>query len=463
MDQATKPARVTRVTTDIPGPRSKAIIERQQAATPVAMSLHLPIVVDRCEGSLVHDVDGNTYIDWAGGVGCLNVGHVNPRVRDAIVRQVDRFTHTDFTILPYENYVTLAERLNASVPIAGHVKSCFFNSGAEAVENSIKIAKAATGRAGVICFEGAFHGRTLMAMSLTSKTHPYKAGFGPFASEVYRAPYPNPLRDGLEPEDAAEVALAKLRGMFNTHVAAETVAAIIVEPVQGEGGFLVPHRRFLEGLREIADEHGIVLIFDEVQSGFGRTGKLWATEHFGVEPDMILTAKSIAMGIPLSGVIGKASVLDLVPDSGIGGTYVGNPVGIEASLAVLDELEGGVLEQGARLGERLKTAFDEIAASEAGVAESRGLGPMRAIEFVKPGTLVPDGERATAIIEHAARNGLLLLKAGVGGNCIRVLVPLNIPEEQAEESLDILRAAVEASRGDHPHGLVHEEAANAPS
>jgi len=444
MEQATT-ARSARVVTEIPGPKSAAVIKRQQAATPAALSLHLPIVTERAEGALLWDIDGNCFIDWAGGVGCLNVGHSNARVREAIVEQVERFTHTDFTIVPYENYVTLAERMNASVPIAGPVKSCYFNSGAEAVENAIKIAKWHTGRSGIICFDGAFHGRTLLAMSLTSKTHPYKAGFGPFAPEVYRAPFPHALRHGGDAGAATAHALDSMRRMFDTHVAAETVAAIIVEPVQGEGGFIVPQPEFLAGLREIADEHGIVLIFDEVQSGMGRTGKLWATEHFGVEPDLILTAKSIAMGLPLSGVIGKAAMMDAVPDSGIGGTYVGNPVAIAAALAVLDELEGGVLEAGVRLGEQLKAAFDEIAAADPGIAESRGVGPMRALELVRPGTLDPDGARATAVIEQAARNGLILLKAGVGGNCIRVLVPLTITDGQLEESLQILREAFSAT------------------
>jgi 4-aminobutyrate aminotransferase/(S)-3-amino-2-methylpropionate transaminase len=445
MEQTTTQARSVQLVTEVPGPKSRAVIARKDAACPASLSLHAPIVADHAEGSLLTDIDGNTFIDWAGGVGCLNVGHANPAVIEAITRQVARFTHTDFTIVPYENYVTLAEKLNASAPISEPVKSVFFNAGAEAVENSIKIARAHTGRAGVICFEGAFHGRTLMALSLTSKTHPYKAGFGPFAPEVYRAPYPNAYRHGGTPEEAAADALAALRGMFDTHVAAETVAAIIVEPVQGEGGFIVPHPSFFQGLRSIADEHGIVLIIDEVQTGMGRTGTLWATEQMNVEPDLLLTAKSIAMGIPLSGVVGKASVLDSVPDSGIGGTYVGNPIGIEAAIAVLDELQGGVLAQGRRLGERLQAAFDELAEATPGIGDSRGLGPMRALEFVKPGTDEPDSARASGIIDYALQHGLILLKAGVQGNCIRVLVPLTITDAQIEESLGILRDAIAAT------------------
>jgi 4-aminobutyrate aminotransferase/(S)-3-amino-2-methylpropionate transaminase len=446
MEQATAQAGSVRLVTQVPGPRSLEIVARKDAACPAALSLHLPIVAASGDGALLTDVDGNTFIDWAGGVGCLNVGHSNARVRDAIIAQVERFTHTDFTVIPYENYVTLAERLNAGAPIPGKLKTAFFNTGAEAVENAVKIAKVATGRSGIICFDGAFHGRTLLAMSLTSKTHPYKAGFGPFAPEVYRAPFPKALEFAGDEEAASAHALTALRRMADTHVAMETVAAIIVEPVQGEGGFIPAPASFLRGLREIADEHGIVLVFDEVQTGIGRTGKLWASEHYDTAPDLLLTAKSIAMGIPLSGVIGKAQIMDKVPDSGIGGTYPGNPVAIEAALAVLDELDGGVLERGVRLGETLKAAFDEIAAGDDGIGDSRGLGPMRALEFVVPGTTQPDGKRAGAIIEEAAQRGLILLKAGVGGNCIRVLVPLVITDAQVEESLGILRDAIAVTR-----------------
>lgn len=445
MEQATTHARSVKLVTQVPGPRSQEVLRRKNVACPDALTIVMPVVIDHGAGALLTDIDGNTFIDFAGGVGCLNVGHVNPRVVEAIERQSRRFTHTDFTVLPYENYVTLAERLNASAPIDGPVKSVFFNAGAEAVENAVKIARVATGRSGVICFERAFHGRTLMAMTLTSKTHPYKAGFGPFAPEVYRAPFPYPFRERLDAEQSSRRALDALRTMFVTHVAAETVAAIIVEPVQGEGGFVVPPRSFLSGLRDIADEHGIVLVFDEVQTGVGRTGKMWATEHFGVHPDLLLTAKSIAMGLPLSGVIGKASIMDSVGDSAIGGTYVGNPVAIEAALAVLDELEGGLLERAVRLGDTLRRSFDEIAATDGGVGEVRGLGPMLAIEFVRPGTREPDAARATAVVEHAAQLGLILLKAGTDGNCIRVLVPLVITDAQVEEAIQILRAAISAS------------------
>jgi 4-aminobutyrate aminotransferase len=376
----------------------------------------------------------------------LNVGHTHPAVTEAIVAQAQKFTHTDYTIVPYETYVRLCERLNASAPIDGAKKAALFNTGAETVENAVKISRAATGRSGVICFSGAFHGRSLMAMTLTSKVHPYRAGFGPYAPEVYRAPFANPFDFDGDEEAASEYALGQLRKMTKTHFAAEHIACLIVEPVQGEGGFIVPPKSFLRGLREFCDEHGIVLVFDEVQSGMGRTGKLWATEHFDVKPDLLLSAKSIAAGVPLGAVIGKAEIMDRVPDSGIGGTYPGNPLACEAAHAVLDAFEGGLLDQAAALGDKLKDAFDALAADDAGIADSRGLGPMRALEFTKPGTKTPDPDRVDAIQAHAAQHGLLMHKAGVGGNCIRVLMPLVITDAQLEESLGILRAAVEATR-----------------
>src|SRR5690349_6567616 len=319
--------------TEIPGPKSRAILERKERVVAEAKTLLAPFVIDRGHGCVVTDVDGNTFLDWSGGIGCLNVGHTNAAVSEALHAQIDRFLHTDFTIVPYESYVQLAERLTAVTPISGAKKAAFFNSGAEAVENSVKVAKLATGRHSVIAFEGAFHGRTLMAMSLTSKQHPYKVGMGPFAPEVYRAPYPNPYR--WPGDDPAGEALAALRRMLVTHVAPESVAAIVFEPVQGEGGFVVPPVEWVQGLREIASEHGIVLVCDEVQAGYGRTGKFFAVEHFGIEPDLITIAKSIAAGVPISGVFGRAELLDAAPDSSIRGPYVRSPLGRVAGLAVL--------------------------------------------------------------------------------------------------------------------------------
>jgi 4-aminobutyrate aminotransferase/(S)-3-amino-2-methylpropionate transaminase len=423
--------------TEIPGPRSREILARKERVIADAKSIYIPTVIDHAHGIAVTDVDGNTFLDWTGGIGCLNVGHTNEAVGAALHEQIDRFLHTDFTMVPYESYVAFAERLLARVPISGATKAAFFNSGAEAVENAIKFAKLATGRSAVITFERAFHGRTLMAMSLTSKQHPYKAGMGPFAPEVYRAPYPYPYRDGA---DCAQLALDGLREMFTTHIAPENVAAIIFEPVQGEGGFVVPPVEWVQGLREIATEHGIVLIADEVQTGFGRTGTLFAIEQFGVEPDVMTVAKSIAAGVPMSGVVGRASVIDAAGDSTVGGTYVGSPLGCVAGLAVLEEIERrDLLGRGRAIGERMRARFEELQARHPEVGDVRGLGPMLALEFVSdPLTKEPAPELATAVAEGAMREGLLILKAGMHGNCLRVLVSLVATDEQIDESLDVL-------------------------
>src|SRR5438477_5325462 len=313
--------RTIELRTEIPGPRSREILERKERVVAEPLSVFLPVVVEEARGATLTDVDGNTFIDFTGGVGCLNVGHSNPQVVAAAQEQLSRFSHTDFTIVPYEVYVTLAERLCELAPVRKPAKAAFFNAGAEAVENAIKFARSFTGRPGVVAFEGGFHGRTLLALSLTSKTHPYKAGLGPFAPEVYRVPFPNAYRG----RSAAE-AVAALERALITQVAAETVAAIVVEPVQGEGGFIPAPREFMEGLRAICDREGILLVVDEVQSGFGRTGRMFAVEHYGVEPDLITVAKSMAAGMPLSGVVGRAEIMDAPGDSAIGGTYVGNPV-----------------------------------------------------------------------------------------------------------------------------------------
>ena len=433
--------------TEVPGPKSRAILDRKRASVANFKDIYMPVVIDHGHGCVITDVDGNTFLDWTGGIGCLNVGHTNAAVSRALHEQIDKFLHTDFTIVPYEAYVEMAEQLLARAPITGPKKAAFFNSGAEAVENAVKVAKLATGRQAVIAFEGAFHGRTLMAMSLTSKPHPYKAGMGPFAAEVYRAPFPNPYR--WPGSDPAGEALAELRRMFTTHVAAENVAAIIVEPVQGEGGFVVPPPAFLPGLREIADEFGIVLIADEVQSGFGRTGKFFAIEHFEVEPDLITVAKSIAAGVPFSGVLGRAELMDAPHDSAIGGTYVGSPLGCVAGLAVLEEFERrDLLNRGTAIGDRIRQRLEGLARLHPQVGDVRGLGPMLALEFVTdPATKQPAPAIATAVFEQAAQRGLIVLKAGLDGNCVRVLVPLVATDEQLDEALDILSEAVAVACG----------------
>jgi 4-aminobutyrate aminotransferase/(S)-3-amino-2-methylpropionate transaminase len=413
--------------TDIPGPRSQEILERKARVIAEPLSIYLPIVIAEGRGATITDVDGNTFIDFTGGVGCLNVGHSNPRVVEATKEQVERFTHTDFTIVPYENYVALAERLLDLAPIGGAKRAAFFNSGAEAVENSIKFARSFTKRPAVIAFDGGFHGRTLLALSLTSKTHPYKAGLGPFAPEVYRVPF-----NDLEELDRA----------FKTRVAAEEVGAIVFEPVQGESGFIVAEQEFVAGLRRICDENGIVLVADEVQTGFCRTGRVFAMEHFGVEPDLLIVAKSIAAGIPLSGVLGRAEIMDAPGDSAIGGTYVGNPVAIAAAHAVLDTIaEDRLVEHAEQVGETIRSRMESWRERFDAVTDVRGLGAMLAIEISQGGEPAP--ELATAVVDAAVRRGLLILKAGLHGNCIRVLVPLVISESELEEALDAWEEALD--------------------
>ncbi|MGZ4372312.1 MAG: 4-aminobutyrate--2-oxoglutarate transaminase [Gaiellaceae bacterium] len=431
--------RAIRLQTEIPGPRSREILERKARVVADPLSVYLPIVVAEGRGSTLTDVDGNTFLDFAGGVGCLNVGHAHPRVVEAVQEQAAHFLHTDFTIVPYEVYVTLAERLLAVSPFTGPAKAAFFNAGTEAVENAVKFARAYTKRPAVIAFEGAFHGRTLLSLTLTSKTHPYKAGLGPFAPEVYRLPFAQDYRG----PSAAE-ALAALERAFITTVAAENVAAIVIEPVQGEGGFVVAPPEFLEGVRRICDDNGIVLVIDEVQTGYGRTGKMWGIEHYDVEPDLMTIAKSIAAGLPLSGVLGKAEIMDAPGDSAIGGTYVGNPVAQAAALAVLDVFEDeNLVERAGQIGETIRSRMEGWQQRWDAIGDVRGLGAMLAIELVHDrGTKDPAPELATAVVEAASARGLLLLKSGIYANCIRVLVPLVISEGELDEALGVWEDAL---------------------
>jgi 4-aminobutyrate aminotransferase/(S)-3-amino-2-methylpropionate transaminase len=410
--------------TAVPGPRSQEVLERLAASVAAPLAIMFPIVAAEGRGATLTDVDGNTFIDFAGGVGCLNVGHSHPHVVQAAQEQLERFSHTDYTIVPYEVYATLSERLLAKAPFTGPAKAAFFNSGAEAVENAVKFARAATGRSAVIGFEGAFHGRTALALALTSKTHPYKAGLGPFAPEVYRVPFND---------------VDAIRHAFKVLVAPEDVAAIVFEPVQGEGGFVPATREFVHGLRALCDEHGIVLVCDEVQSGFARTGAFFAIEHFDVEPDLITVAKSIAMGIPLSGVLGKAAIMDAPVDGGVGGTFVGNPVAQAAALAVLDVIEDeGLVERSAALGETMRARMLAWQDRFTEIRDVRGLGSMLAIRL-------ESGDAASQVVKEALGRGLLLLKAGVGGDCIRVLVPLVITDAELEEALGAWEDALAAA------------------
>ena len=430
------------IRTSVPGPRSQAILERKQRVIADAKGIVHPVVAHEGRGATITDVDGNVFLDFTGGVGCLNTGHSHPRVVEAATEQLARFAHTDFTVVPYEPYVELAERLLARAPFRGPAKAAFFNAGTEAVENAVKFARLATKRPAVIAFEGAFHGRTLLSMTLTSRPHPYKLGMGPLAPEVYRAPFPSAYRG---PD--TETALAELRGMFKTHVAAEQVAAVIVEPVQGEGGFLAAPTDFLVGLRALCDEHGICLIADEVQTGFARTGKLFAIEHSGVEPDLITVAKSIAAGLPLSGVLGKAEILDAAHDGAVGGTYVGNPVAQAAALAVLDVIEEeGLVERANVIGEAMRARMLAWQERFPAIGDVRGVGAMLALELVADrATKQPAADLAQAVIDAALQRGLLLLKAGVHGNAIRVLCPLVITDAELDEAIGAWEDALDAA------------------
>jgi 4-aminobutyrate aminotransferase/(S)-3-amino-2-methylpropionate transaminase len=430
--------------TEIPGPRSRELGARLGRCVASPLAVTFPIFAASARGATIVDVDGNTFIDFAGGVGCLNVGHGHPEVLAAAHEQLDRFTHTDFTIVPYEPYVALAERLAERAPISGPVKAAFFNAGTEAVENAVKFARAATGRPAVLAFEGGFHGRTLLSLSLTSKVHPYKAGLGPFSPEVYRVPFPDAYR-GITAADA----LAAVERAFAASVAPETVAAVVFEPVQGEGGFVVAPPEFVRGLRRLCDEHGIVLVADEVQTGFGRTGRFFGIEHSGVEPDLVCVAKSIAAGLPLSGVLGRAEIMDAPAVGGVGGTYVGNPVAQAAALAVLDVIDDeGLLERSAVMGETMRARMLGWQERWPAIGDVRGLGSMLAMELVAdPATRKPAKELAHRVTEEAFQRGLLLITCGVYGNCIRVLVPLVLSDAELEEALGAWEAALETVLG----------------
>jgi 4-aminobutyrate aminotransferase / (S)-3-amino-2-methylpropionate transaminase / 5-aminovalerate transaminase len=436
--------RAIHLKTEIPGPRSRAILERKARVVADPLSIYAPVVIAEAHGATLTDVDGNTFIDFTGGVGCLNVGHSHPRVVEAAQSQLEQFSHTDFTIVPYEVYVELAERLTELAPVRKPAKAAFFNAGTEAVENAVKFARAYTKRPAVLAFEGGFHGRTMLSLTMTSKTHPYKAGLGPFAPEIYRVPFAQDYRG-----PSTDEALSAVERAFTTEVAAEQVAALVVEPVQGEAGFLPAPRDFLVGLRRICDEHGIVFVVDEVQTGFGRTGRMFATEHYGIEADLLTVAKSIAAGLPLSGVIGAAEIMDAPGDSAIGGTYVGNPVAQAAALAVLDVIEEeGIIEHAGQLGESMRRRMLAWQERFPAIGDVRGLGAMLAIELVADReTRQPAPDLASGVVTEAASRGLLLLKAGIYSNCIRVLSPLTLSAEELDEALSVWEEALDAALG----------------
>ncbi|WP_203076960.1 4-aminobutyrate--2-oxoglutarate transaminase [Falsiroseomonas ponticola] len=419
--------------------RTAAVIEDRTRHVPRGVLTAHPLVLDRAEGSEVWDVDGRRYLDFVGGIGVLNLGHNHPRVVAAVQAQLGRITHAAFQVAAYAPYVDLARRLCALVGGGDDYKAAFFTSGAEAVENAVKIARAHTNRPAIIAFRGGFHGRTLLGTTLTGMSAPYRQNFGPFAPEVFHTPFPNPYR-GVD--DAT--ALAALDEVFATDVAPERVAAILIEPVQGDGGFLAASSSFLQALQEIAHRHGILLIMDEIQSGFGRTGTLFAYEQAGLKPDLVTVAKSLAGGLPLSGVVGRAAIMDAPAPGGLGGTYGGNALACAAALGVLDAFEqDGLLERSAALGERLKAGLESLAQRYPVIGDVRGLGFMQAIEIVADrASRKPDATMAQAIIDAARDEGLLVIKCGVHRNVIRFLAPLVTTDAQLDEGLGLLDRAL---------------------
>ena len=431
--------------TELPGPRSREILARKERVVCDPVDLHVNSVIDHGLGAAVTDVDGNTMIDFSSGLGCLLVGHSHPKVVEAVQRQAAKFSHTDFSVVPYEVYVELAERLVRAV--GGDRKVALFNSGAEAVENAVKFAKAATGRPGVVCFEGAFHGRTLLTMSLTSRHTPYKRGFGPFASEVHRVPFSYPYRSA-DPERSGQIALEELRYAFEAMIDPRSVAAVIFEPEQGEGGYIVPGPEFLPGVQELCREHGIVTIADEIQSGCGRTGKFLASEHFGLDPDIVILAKALGSGYPLSAVVGRTQIMDAPGPSSIGGTYVGNPVACAAAIAVMDVIEEeGLIERADVVGKAIRSRWEELSGDVPQIGEIRGLGSMIGVEMVSDrGTKEPDGDYVGRLMTETQRRGLITVSCGVYHNVLRHLPPLVITDQQLDEALDVLADAALGAR-----------------
>lgn len=434
------------IRTEIPGPKSKALVARRELAIPRGPALVSPVCAAKSEGAWIEDVDGNRYIDFAGGIGCLNSGHRAPRVEAALREQIGKFLHMCFGVTPYESYVALAEKLNALAPISGVKKTFFINSGAEAVENAVKIARSYTKRPAVICFEDAFHGRTWYTMSLTSKTNPYKAGFAPFASDIYRIPYGYCYRCayGLTYPGCKMACAQHLEDTFRRVVSADAVAAVIAEPVLGEGGFIVPPQEFFPAIREICNKYGIVFIADEVQSGIGRTGKMFAIEHFGVEPDLITTAKSLGGGVPLGAVTGRAEIMDAPQPGGLGSTFAGNPLACVAALAALETIEeDGLLDRSAEIGKRFEERARAWQKKWSLVGDIRGLGGMCAMELVRdPQTRQPADTETKELGKFCYEHGLITITAGTFNNVMRILMPLVITDEQLDEGFDIIEAGL---------------------
>jgi len=429
---------------DIPGPKSRELLARRQEFVARGIASTMNVFAAKADGAIIEDVDGNRYIDFAGGIGVMNIGHTRPEVTRAIAEQAAKFTHTCFSVMMYEPYITLAERLVKLTPGEFPKKALFFNSGAEAVENAVKIARWATGRPAIIVFDNAFHGRTLMTMTMTSKVQPYKYRFGPYAPEVYRAPYPYPYRMNMTPQEATAFCIQELERMFVGEVAPDQVAAVIIEPVQGEGGFMVAPPGFLRALKAVCEKYNMLFVADEIQSGFCRTGRMFAVEHDGVEPDLMIIAKSMGAGMPISGVVGRAEIMDAPSPGTLGGTYSGNPVACAAALAVLDLYEKEDLAARSReIGHVITQRFLKLQESFPMIGDVRGLGGMVAMELVKDRTTKePDSHAASDTLAAAHHRGLVLIKAGMYDNVLRVLVPLCVTDEQLNKGLDIFEDAL---------------------
>lgn len=435
-------AQERRIVTELPGPRSRELMERKLAAVSSAVGTTMPVFAARAGGGVIVDVDGNSLIDLGSGIAVTGVGNSAPRVVEAVQQQVADFTHTCFMITPYDSYVGVAEALNRLTPGDHDKRSALFNSGAEAVENAVKIARSYTKRQAVVAFDHAYHGRTNLTMALTAKSMPYKSGFGPFASEIYRAPMSYPFRDGLSGAEAAKRAIS----LIEKQIGADNLAAIIIEPIQGEGGFVVPAEGFLPALVEWARANGVVFIADEVQTGFARTGHMFASEHEGIVPDLVVTAKGIAGGLPLSAVTGRAEIMDAPHAGGLGGTYGGNPLACAAALAAIETYEeDGLVERARSIGETIVARFRDAAGSDARIGDVRGRGAMIAIEFVDPETNEPDAALTGRIAKAAHAEGVVVLTCGTYGNVIRFLPPLTIPDALLDEGLDVVLQALAAS------------------
>ncbi|MFM1651369.1 4-aminobutyrate--2-oxoglutarate transaminase [Brevibacillus sp. B_LB10_24] len=433
--------RFVSLATSVPGPKTKELIEKRKQYVPQGISMITPVFAEKASGALLEDVDGNVFLDFAGAIGTLNAGHCPPEVVEAIQKQAEKYIHTCFNVAMYEPYIALAEKLAQITPGNFAKKSIFLNSGAEAVENAVKIARKYTGRPGIVSFSRGFHGRTLLGMSLTSKVKPYKFKMGPFAPATYKAPFPYPLHrpKQMTKEEYALFCVGQFEDFLLTEVAGEEIAAVIMEPVQGEGGFIVPPVAYVKGVYEICKKHGILFIADEIQTGFGRTGEMFASTIYGIEPDLITMSKSIAAGLPISAVTGRAEIMDAPSPGEIGGTYGGSPLGCAAALAVIEKMEReNLLDRSKAIGEAIRRHFTALQAEFPVIAEVRGLGAMCGVEFIDPVTGSPAKDLVASLTKGSYEAGVIVLSAGVHGNVIRFLTPLVISDEQLQEGLDII-------------------------